>query len=68
MQNDEAHPAQCPPGEGLSAAGRERLVELLAIGLERFFREGHPNTPSLTSSDDVCLYHDRADDDEADDA
>lgn len=68
MQKEEPWATKFHKREGLSPAGRDRLVELLAVGLERFLREGSTDTNSLTSSDDLCVYHDRADDDEADDA
>jgi hypothetical protein len=67
MQNEEPRPTRFREGEGLSPAGRDRLVELLAVGLERLLRAGE-GPLSLTSSDDLCLYHDRADDAEPDDA
>ena len=48
----------------LSPAGRDRLVDLLSVALERFIRV---RPAPLTSFEDLCLYDRRADDDEAND-
>ena len=68
MQKEEPPPTELHPGTPLSTAGRDRLVELLAIGLERFLTEGHSDPDALTSAADLCLYHRRANDAETDDA
>lgn len=69
MQKDEPAATEFHHGAILTPAGRDRLVELLAVGLERFLRAGGAAQPApLTSSEDLCLYDDRADDSETDDA
>jgi hypothetical protein len=68
MQNEEPRSTELDQREGLSPGGRDRIVELLAAGLERFLREASTEADSLTSSDDICLYHDRADVPETDNA
>jgi hypothetical protein len=68
MQPEEPQSLQVRQGEHLTPVARDRLVELLAVGLERFLREGHADPASLTSSADLCLYDARADDAAADDA
>jgi len=68
MQKEEPPHTELHPGTPLSTAGRDRLVELLAIGLERFLTEGRSDADSLTSAADLCLYHRRANDAETDDA
>lgn len=68
MQKEEPAATEFHHGAVLTPAGRDRLVDLLAVGLERFLREGRTEPAPLTSSADLCLYDDRADDSETDDA
>ena len=63
MRNDDARPPEVRAGEPLGHREQERLVELLAVALERFLRA---RPKPLTSSKDLCLYDRRADDDAAD--
>jgi hypothetical protein len=68
MQKEELAAIEFHDGAVLTTAGRDRLVELLAVGLERFLRAGGAEPDPLTSAADLCLYDDRADDAEADSA
>ena len=67
MHRPEPKPTDLLDGAELSLDSQNRLVELLAAGVERLLRAGDGSTTPLTSSAHLCVYDDRADDCETDD-